>query len=97
MQQCKSTASILTLVGKAGQLAYVSHAVSSWLLWDLTTIFVRMVITVILIHHTRIFDLYPHEKKAHVYIIGASLSEPHTSVTALVKVVCMFAAIYHKF
>ena len=29
MQQCKSTASILTLMGKAGQLAYASHAVSS--------------------------------------------------------------------
>ena len=32
-----------------------------------------------------------------VYIIGTSLSEPHTSVTALAEVVCMFAAIYHKF
>ena len=34
-------------------------------------------------------------------IIGASLSEPHTSVTALAEVVCMYvrmlAAIYRKF
>ena len=31
-------------------------------------------------------------------IIGASLSEPHTSVTALqVACVCLFAAIYCKF
>ena len=30
-------------------------------------------------------------------IIGASLSEPHTSVTGLAEVVCMFVAIYRKF
>ena len=34
-------------------------------------------------------------------LIGASLSEPHTSVTALAEVVCMyvclFVAIYRKF
>ena len=29
--------------------------------------------------------------------IGVSLSEPHTSVTALAEVVCMFAAIHCKF
>ena len=35
------------------------------------------------------------------FLIGATLSEPHTSVTALAEVVCMyvcmFAAIYRKF
>ena len=30
-------------------------------------------------------------------IIGASLSEPHTSVTAFAEVVCILAAIYRKF
>ena len=30
-------------------------------------------------------------------IIGASLSEPHTSVTAFAEVVCMFVPIYRKF
>ena len=30
-------------------------------------------------------------------IIGVSLSEPHTSVTTLAEVVCMFVAIYRKF
>ena len=30
-------------------------------------------------------------------MIGASLSEPHTSVTAFAEVVRMLAAIYHKF
>ena len=34
---------------------------------------------------------------ALIGIIGASLSEPHTSGTALAEVVCMFAAIYRKF
>ena len=29
--------------------------------------------------------------------IDASLSEPHTSVTALEEIVCMFGAIYRKF
>ena len=45
-----------------------------------------------------------HEKGRgidHVRVIGASLSEPHTSVTAFVEVVCMSAcllvAIYRKF
>ena len=37
----------------------------------------------------------------YVHIFGASLSEPHTSVTALRTCVCMsvclFAAIYQKF
>ena len=33
----------------------------------------------------------------HVCIIGASLSEPHTSTTAFAEVVCMFVAIYRKF
>ena len=30
----------------------------------------------------------------YVCLIGASLSKPHTSVTALAEVVCMFEAIY---
>ena len=29
-------------------------------------------------------------------VIGASLSEPHTSITAFAEVVCMLAAIYRK-
>ena len=37
----------------------------------------------------------------HISFVGASLSEPHTSVTAFAEVVCMyvclFAAIYCKF
>ena len=28
-----------------------------------------------------------------IYIIGASLSEPHTSVTAFVEVVCMYVCL----
>ena len=36
---------------------------------------------------------------AHVVglVIGASLSEPHTSVDCIDRVVCMFKAIYQKF
>ena len=40
-------------------------------------------------------------RKCWVKLIGASLSEPHTSVTAFAEVVCMYvcllAAIYRKF
>ena len=32
-----------------------------------------------------------------LFIVGASLCEPHTSVTALAEVVCMLTAIYRKF
>ena len=31
------------------------------------------------------------------WVAGASLSDPHTSVTALEEIVCMFGAIYRKF
>ena len=34
------------------------------------------------------------KKVTYVCLIGASLSKPHTSVTALAEVVCMFEAIY---
>ena len=38
-----------------------------------------------------------HWSRKVTQLIGVSLSEPQTSLTALVEVVCMFAAIYRKF
>ena len=46
------------------------------------------------IEHPQFLQKTVYYKCVYIYIIGASLSEPYTSVTAYAEVVCMYVCIY---